>query len=96
MSNLLNIRKQVKNILADLGYRGFFEESVRKTHTCTVDFSTKITQAFLIQPKRWIVERTLAWLNCPRRLSKDFEQKRIYSENIIRLAAISLSLRQIH
>jgi transposase len=48
--------KQVKKILADLGYRGFFEEIVRKTHKCTVDFSTKITRAFVIQPKRWIVD----------------------------------------
>jgi transposase len=55
-----------------------------------------MTRVFVIQPKRWIVERTLAWLKCARRLSKDFEQKCIYSENIIRLAAISLSLRQIH
>ncbi len=93
---VLKQHKQVKKILADLGYRGFFEEIVRKIHKCTVDFSSKMTRAFVIQPKRWIVERTLAWLNCARRLSKDFEQKCIYSENIIRLAAISLSLRQIH
>lgn len=48
---VLKQHKQVKKILADLGYRGFFEEIFQKTHKCTVDFSTKMTRAFLIQPK---------------------------------------------
>ena len=86
----------VLKMLVDLGYRGFFEDVVRDLHGCAVEFSSKIVGEFIIQPKRWIVERTLAWLNWSRRLSKDFEQKCLYSENIIRIAAISLTLRQIH
>ena len=93
---VLKKQKQVKKMLADLGYRGFFEEVVREIHRCSVAFSSKIVGEFTIQPKRWIVERTIAWLNWARRLSKDFEQKCIYSENIIRVAAIALTLRQIH
>ena len=73
--------------------RGFFEEVVRERR---VEFSSKIVGEFKIQPKRWVVERTIAWLNWSRRLSKDFEQKCIYSENIIRIAAIALTIRQIH
>ena len=86
----------VRKLLADLGYRGFFEEVVTDIHKRQVEFSSKITGEFAIQPKRWIVERTLAWLNWARRLAKDFEQKCIYSENIIRISAIALILRQIH
>lgn len=93
---VLKQQKKVKKILADLGYRGFFEEVVQKIHRRKVEFSKKITGEFVIQPKRWIVERTIAWLNWARRLSKDFEQKCLYSENIIRLSAIALILRQIH
>lgn len=93
---VLKQQKNVKKVLADLGYRGFFEEVVTLTHKRFVEFSTKITGEFVIQPKRWIVERTIAWLNWARRLSKDFEQKCIYSENIIRLSAIALIIRQIH
>jgi transposase len=93
---VLKKQKQVKNMLADLGYRGFFEEVVRGIHKCSVEFSSKIVGEFVIQPKRWIVERTIAWLNWAKRVSKDFEQKCIYSENIIRVAAIALTLRQIH
>lgn len=93
---VLKQHKNVKKVLADLGYRGFFEQVVTCLHKRCVEFSSKITGEFVIQPKRWIVERTLAWLNWARRLSKDFEQKCIYSENIIRLSAIALILRQIH
>ena len=93
---VLKKHKNVQKMLADLGYRGFFEDVVRGLHKCNVEFFTKITGEFVIQPLRWVVERTIAWLNWARRLSKDFEQKCIYSENIIRIAAIALTLRQIH
>lgn len=86
----------IQTMLGDLGYRGFFEDVVVGVHNRKVVFSSKITGEFVIQPIRWIVERTIAWLNWARRLSKDFEQKCIYSENIIRISAISLTLRQIH
>ncbi len=93
---VLTQQKQVKKLLADLGYRGFFEDIVTMIHKCTVEFSRKIVGQFVIQPKRWVVERTIAWLNWARRLSKDFEQKCIYSENVIRISAIALILKQIH
>jgi len=93
---ILKQQKWVKKMLADLGYRGFFEEVVKVIHKRSVEFSSKIVGEFKIQPKRWVVERTIAWLNWSRRLSKDFEQKCIYSENIIRIAAIALTIRQIH
>jgi transposase len=94
--DVLQQQPQVETVLVDLGYRGFFEEVVQELHHRKVEFSSKITGQFIIQPKRWIVERTLAWLNWSRRLSKDFEQKCLYSENIIRISAIALTLRKIH
>jgi len=43
----------------------------------------KVTQGFQVQPKRWIVERTFAWLGKYRRLSKDYEFKISHSEHFI-------------
>ena len=80
----------MKKVLAGLGYRGLFEEVVTHLHKGTVEFSSKMTGEFIIQPKRWVVERTIAWLNWARRLAKDFEQKCIYSENVIRIASLLL------
>lgn len=93
---VLQKHREVEKILADLGYRGLFEDIIMGIHKRKVEFSSRIIGEFTIQPIRWIVERTFAWLNWSRRLTKDFEQKCIYSENLIRIAAIALTLRQIH
>jgi putative transposase len=46
-------------------------------------------------PKRWIVERTFAWLGRYRRLSKDYEYLPQTSEPMIRVAMIHLMVRRL-
>lgn len=50
---------------------------------------------FTVQPHRWIVERTLAWLGNYHRLDKDHERLPESSENLIYLAMIHLMLRRL-
>ena len=45
----------------------------KETLGLEVDISARIKPEWTILPKRWIVERTLAWINYSRRLSKDYE-----------------------
>jgi putative transposase len=52
-------------------------------------------KGFLLQPKRWIVERTFAWLSRYRRLSKDYEYVPRTSEAMIRVAMIHLMVRRL-
>lgn len=52
-------------------------------------------QGFVVLPKRWIVERTFAWLGRCRRLSKDFETLTRTALAFLRLAMIRLMLRRI-
>ncbi len=47
---------------------------------------------FQVLPKRWIVERTFAWLNWSRGLSKDYELRHTSAENIIHIAFAHLLL----
>jgi putative transposase len=50
---------------------------------------------FVVQPKRWIVERTFGWLNRCRRLSKDYERTTASSEAFIKVAMIHLMIRRL-
>ncbi len=49
-------------------------------------------KGFQVLPKRWIVERTFAWLSRYRRLSKDYEYLPASSEAMITIAMIHLML----
>jgi putative transposase len=52
-------------------------------------------KGFLLLPKRWIVERTFAWLSRYRRLSKDYEYGTQTSETMIRVAMVHLMVRRL-
>jgi transposase len=52
-------------------------------------------RGFAVHPKRWVIERTLAWLTTHRRLARDYERDPSGSEEMIRWAAISQMLRRI-
>lgn len=52
-------------------------------------------KGFHVLPKRWMVERTFAWLNRYRRLSKDDEYLTQTSETMIRVAMIHLMIRRL-
>jgi transposase len=55
----------------------------------------KLESGFKVIPKRWIVERTFAWLTFQRRLVKDYEYLVQTSESLIYLAMIRLMLRRL-
>lgn len=50
---------------------------------------------FVVQAKRWIVERTLAWISRNRRLARDFENLAVTANALIYLAMIKLMLRRL-
>ena len=81
----------------DSGY-----DSEALMHWCQqlFDVKTEVTRrglqaGFEVQPKRWIVERTLGWLNRFRRLSKDYDQRPAVSEGFIYLSMSHLMVRRL-
>jgi len=91
-----NILSDVKNVLADGGYMGEnFANSVQKILGCTVEIAKRNElHTFKIIPKRWVVERSFAWLEKCRRLWKNCERKLNTSLNMVVLAFITLLLKR--
>jgi transposase len=50
---------------------------------------------FVVLPKRWIVERTLAWISRNRRLARDFERYATTVAAFVRLAMIRIMLKRL-
>ena len=64
----------LKKICCDGGYRGSFFYEAHKYFGLQVEISKMLRpHGWQILPKRWIVERTFAWFNHSRRLSKNYE-----------------------
>jgi transposase len=86
-------------LYADGGYQGVeFQAAVKKVLAgVNVEIVKRSDQAkgFLVLPKRWIVERTLAWLGRCRRLAKDWECLNHKALAFLRLASIRLMLRKL-
>jgi len=53
------------------------------------------SKGFVLLPKRWVVERTFAWLGRCRRHSKDYERRTDSSESMLRVSAIHLMLKRL-
>ena len=82
-------------VCADGGYRGTFKEIVENDFGLKCDISEKIKPTgWQVLPKRWRVERTFAWLNGFRRLSKDYEISVDSAENMVLIAHCRVLLRR--
>jgi len=76
----------IKKFYGDEGYRKTFTANVKAELGLGVDISPKILPEFGISTKRWIVERTFAWANHSRRLSKDYEISAAHEENMFMIS----------
>jgi transposase len=87
----------IERIFADAAYQGSaLAAVVAKTGTWTLEIVKRNElHRFVVLPKRWIVERTLAWISRNRRLARDFERYARTVAAFIRLAMIRLMLRRL-
>ena len=87
---------RLAKVWADAGYRAFLGW-VGKHCRWALEIVLKQPgqTTFVVQPKRWIVERTFGWLNRSRRLSKDYERTTASSEAFVKVAMIHLMLRRL-
>ena len=99
MATLFGLHPFLLKLYADGGYQGpIFQSAVRKIlRQIDVEIVKRsdIAKGFAVLPKRWIVERTIAWLNRCRRLAKDWECLNRKALAFLRLASIRLMLRKL-
>ena len=87
---------RLREVIADSGFSKRFVEFVRRGCGWAVTITKKAADGFRVHPRRWVVERTFAWLVRYRRLVVDFEYLPETGEAMIRVAMIHLMLRRLH
>ena len=86
----------IQKLCADAGYRGTFVLDVDKILGLGVDISEKIKpHEWEKLPWRWVVERTLSWLNSSRRLSKDYEISVSSAQAVVKISHIHTLLKRL-
>ena len=88
---------QVRNVLVDGGYTGKpFAAAVQGMLGATVEVVKRSElHTFVVLPKRWVVERSFAWLEKCRRLWKNCERKLNTSLQMVALAFTALILKRL-
>jgi putative transposase len=97
LAKLLGFFPRLSLIWADGGYAGKLIEWARAMGGWTLQVVRRNDdlEGFVVLPRRWIVERTFAWLGRYRRLSKDYETLTDSSETMIRIAMINLMVHRL-
>jgi transposase len=89
----------LEKLFADSAYQGpVFQQALASILPYVKTEIVKRSDAakgFVVLPKRWIVERSIGWLNRCRRLAKDWENLNLSALIFLRLASIRLMLRKL-
>lgn len=96
--SLRQLCSRLKLVWVDGGYRGdeLRRYALKLWGWCwRVVLRTDDVKGFKVLPRRWVVERTFAWILHARRLSKDYEKNRTNAQSMIYLAMISVMLKRL-
>jgi putative transposase len=91
------IQRRLLLIWADGGYRGKLIDWCLKQFKIALQIVSPEPgqKGFAVLPRRWVVERTFAWLGNYRRLSKDYEECTLSSEGTVYIASIQTLLKRL-
>lgn len=99
MATLFGLYPFLLKLYADGGYQGpQFQKGLKKAIAqVNVEIVKRSDQAkgFVVLPRRWVVERTFAWLGRCRRLAKDWECLNSKALAFLKLASIRLMVRKL-
>ena len=88
---------RLRKIFADGGYRGDLLKWVKDELHAEMEIVLKLGEqkGFQVLPKRWVIERTNAWIARNRRMARDYERLAESSEAFIYILMIRLGLRRL-
>jgi transposase len=97
LDRLRTAMPSIAHIFADGGYAGRLVPWARTVAGIVVEVVRKPADqhGFSVLPRRWVVERTFAWLVRCRRLAVDYERLPVNSEAMIKWAMIGLMVRRL-
>ena len=99
LATLFGMFPFLKKLFADGGYEGRKFRTMQKKAlpflTTEIVKRSDHAKGFEVLPRRWVVERTFAWLGRCRRLAKDWENLNQKALAFLRLASIRLMLRKL-
>ncbi len=99
MATVFSLHPFLRKLYADGGYQGpQFQHGLHQVMagiTVEIVKRSDTAKGFVVLPKRWVVERTIAWLNRCRRLAKDWECLNRKALAFLRLASIRFMLRKL-
>ncbi len=98
MATLFGLYPFLLKLYADSGYAGpkFQAGLARACRQVNVEIVKRSDAGrFVVLPKRWIVERTIAWLNRCRRLAKDWERLNHNALAFLQWASVRLMIRKL-
>ncbi len=88
--------KSIKLVFADGGYTGELIKAIKGQFRITLEIIKRNEQhAFKILPKRWIVERTFAWIDTNRRNSKYYERLDDTGVAMVYIASMRVMLNRL-
>jgi transposase len=87
----------VRHIFADGGYSGELVERAKRTWKITVEIVKRAPdqKGFAVLPRRWVVERTFAWLMRCRRLVRDYESLAVTHEALVKWGMIGVMINRL-
>jgi putative transposase len=97
LANFRHDFRELKLVWVGQGYKDWIVDDANTYYALTLEQVAKPKDqvGFAIKPRRWVVERTFAWLGRGRRLSKDYEKLPENSVSVVYIGSIRLMLKRL-
>src|SRR5205823_6600300 len=95
LKKLNRLLRRLRKVFADRAYQGSLVDWVNRYYSWILEIVKRAGKGFVVQPKRWIIERTYGWFEKARRLGKNYEATTRNAEGMIYVTMIHLMTKRL-